>query len=117
MLDILLSSKGDLKINDSGDIELTESVRQAIRIRLQWFWSEWRLGPEAGIPWFEEILVKNPNIDRCLQIFREAILSVKEVKNVRDMSLVIEPKTRQAKLKFTATTDEETINEEVLLNV
>lgn len=117
MLDILLGNSGDLKITDSGDIELTNSVRQAIRVRLRWFLGEWRLGPDAGIPWFEEILIKNPNIDRCCQLFREAILSVEEVKNVTNMSLTIDPKTRRAVLKFSATTEEETFNEEVLISV
>jgi hypothetical protein len=34
MKDILLTSDGDLKIDEQGDISLTDSIRQAIRIRL-----------------------------------------------------------------------------------
>lgn len=117
MLDILLTEDGDIRINQDGDISLTDSVRQAIKIRLKWFLGEWRLGPEAGLPYFEEILIKNPNIPRCCEIFRDAILSVKEVTNVTDLSLDVDPVKRRTLLKFTAVTMEETFNEEVLLSV
>ena len=35
VLDILLDTGGDYKISDTGDIILTQSVRQAIKIRLK----------------------------------------------------------------------------------
>ena len=41
MLDILLND-GDLVVTDTGDIRLTNSVRQAITIRLLWFAREWK---------------------------------------------------------------------------
>ena len=62
MLDILLDSGGDLKVSETGDISLTESVRQAIRIRLLWFLGEWRLGPLLGLDYWGTILVKNPRL-------------------------------------------------------
>ena len=43
VLDILLDTGGDYKISDTGDIILTQSVPQAIKIRLKWFLGEWRL--------------------------------------------------------------------------
>lgn len=117
MLDILLTGSGDLKISDSGDIELTNSVRQAILIRLRWFLGEWRFGPEAGLPYLEEILIKNPNIVRCIELFRGAILSVDEVRNVENMILDINPSTRRGVLKFRAITEKEIFDEEVLISV
>lgn len=117
MLDILLTGSGDLKITDSGDIELTNSVRQAILIRLRWFLGEWRFGPEAGLPYLEEILIKNPNIVRCIELFRGAILSVEEVRNVENMTLDINSSTRRGVLRFRAITDKEIFDEEVLISV
>ena len=52
MKDLLLTRDGDLYIDPAtGDIKITDSVEQAIKIRLLWFWQEWRLGPQKGIPW------------------------------------------------------------------
>lgn len=61
MLDIRLNEDGDIAISKNGDISTTESVRQAVMIRLRWIYDEWRLGPELGFPWFEEVFIKNPN--------------------------------------------------------
>ena len=95
MKDLLLTRDGDLYINPAtGDIQITDSVEQAIRIRLLWFWGEWRLGPDHGIPYFEEILIKNPNKLRIRQLFREAIMPVEEVVKLRDLQANIDPATR-----------------------
>ena len=117
MLDILLSSNGDLKLTPDGDIELTNSVRQAILIRLRWFLNERRFNPDAGLPYLEEILVKNPNIVRCIDLFRSAILSVDEVKNVENMTLDVSPSSRSGVLRFRAITESDVFNEEVLIRV
>lgn len=117
MLDILLRQDGDLMVTASGDIELTNSVRQAILIRLRWFLGEWRFGPDVGLPYLEEILIKNPNIIRCIDLFRNAILSVDEVRNVENMTLDVNAATRKGVLHFRAITDKEVIDEEVLIDV
>ena len=60
MIDILLEEDGDIAVSEVGDISITNSVRQAVLIRLRWIYNEWRLGPELGFPWFEQVFVKNP---------------------------------------------------------
>ena len=62
MADILLNSDGDIKVDGIGEIRLTTSAKQAILIRLRWIFAEWRLGPDFGFPWFEDVLIKNPII-------------------------------------------------------
>ena len=115
MLDILLTPDGDLNITEHGDIQLTESVRQAIRIRLLWFFSEWRFAPELGVPYFEDILIKNPNISRIRSIIRREVMSVREVRDVRDLNIDINAHSRRAVFSFNAVTDEETFREEVVI--
>ena len=73
MTDIMLNTNGDIAISDTGDISLTESVRQAILVRLRWIYREWRLGPEYGFRWFEEVFVKNPNEVKIRHLIREEI--------------------------------------------
>ena len=113
MLDILLTKDGDLNINGWGDITLTESVRQAIRIRLLWFFEEWRFAPELGIPYWEEVFIKNPNIARIRRIVRNEVLSVQEVQDVRNVQISIDNDTRNARITFDAVIDEEIYREEV----
>lgn len=43
MKDLLLDRDSDLSVTENGDICLTDSIRQAIFIRLRWFLGEWKL--------------------------------------------------------------------------
>ena len=79
MTDIMLDKAGDIKVSAVGDISLTESVRQAVLIRLRWIYQEWRLGPTMGFPWFEEVFVKNPNTVKIRQLIRDEIMQVEGV--------------------------------------
>lgn len=116
MLDILLDRDGDLKVSETGDISLTESVRQAIRIRLLWFLGEWRLGPLAGLDYWGTVLVKNPNLVKIWQAIRDEILSVNEVTAVKDLQLVHDVQARTLAVRYEAVTDEETFRDEVSIN-
>lgn len=101
MKDILLNRDGDLVINATGNIEITDSVAQAIIIRLRWFFNEWRFAPQYGVPYFEEVLVKNPSDLRVRQIIRDEILSVEEVESVSRLDISIRP-DRKALIRFAA---------------
>ena len=113
MIDFKLSPDWDLELSAVGDISATDSVVQAVRVRLLWFFQEWRLGPGFGIPYFEEILVKNPNEVKVRHLIREAVMSVDGVTNVQGVGLDIDKKTRRATVTVTFTTNEQTYKEEV----
>lgn len=116
MKDLLLTQSGDLYFDESGDIKLTDSVSQAILVRLRWFWEEWRFSPEFGVPYFEEFLVKNPNLNYIRQLIREQIASVKEVTGIPMLDITFDKSRRELKIIFTATTQAQEIKEEVLIN-
>lgn len=114
MVDLLLDKEtGDLALTDSGDISITDSVQQAVHIRLLWFLDEWRLGPTLGFPYFQQMLVKNPNVAKLKYLLRQTVLSVDEVTGVTDIDFGIDKQTRHATIKITYTTDEGTFREEV----
>lgn len=113
VIDFKLDAKGDLEFSPVGDIAPTESIVQAVRIRLLWFFQEWRLGPVLGIPYFENILVKNPNEVKVRHLIREAVMSVEGVTNVQGVNLAIDKKTRQATIIVAFSTDEDSFKEEV----
>ena len=112
-MDILLSSDGDLFLTQRGDISLADSVAQKIKIRLKWWLGEWRWDEEEGLPYKDELLVKNPDTDSFEMLVREKIFEVEEVIEVKDVSITYDKKTRVGKILFTALTDTETIKEEV----
>ena len=117
VLDILLDTGGDYKISDTGDIILTQSVRQAIKIRLKWFLGEWRLGPLLGLDYWGTVLVKNPNLVKVRQAIRDEILSVEEVTGVNRVDLKADTAKRQLIVSYEAVTSEKTFREEVKINV
>lgn len=101
MKDLLLDKNGDLVVNPTTGVTITDSVAQAIKIRLQWFFNEWRFAPQYGVPYFEEILVKNPKNLRVRQIIRDEILSVEEVEQVTKLNIIMNP-NRKALITFSA---------------
>lgn len=113
-VDILLDKNGDLYF-EGADIVLANSVRQKINIRLQWFFQEWRWDDEAGIPYFEYLFIKNPDLDQIKEIIEEQIFNVDEVTEINDVSIEIDNKSRGAVITYEVATDEETFREEVII--
>ena len=116
MTDFKMDSSGDLEINALGDISTTESVSQAVLIRLRWFLREWRLGPSLGFPYFEEVFVKNPNLTKIRFLLREEIMGVEGVTNVTGIEIAPDPSSRRVKIAVAFTVGEEKYREEVVLH-
>ena len=115
MTDIFLTADGDIYISEAGDISLTDSIRQAARIRLLWFLGEWRFWPDTGVPYFEEILIKNPNIERLRWIIRDEVVSVDGVIDVRNIRIDINKAKRTAMVSLDIVLADETYREEVAI--
>ena len=81
-MDLALSpDTGDLLIEnfDAQLVRDLDSVEQALRVRLQFFLGEWFLDTTAGIPFYEDILIKNPNIPNIESILKAEILETEDV--------------------------------------
>lgn len=79
MATLLLNANGDLDVT-SGTVEVTTNTateyRQKVQARLQSFKGEWRYELGHGMPYYERIYVKNPQLVEVQEIFRRTILSV-----------------------------------------
>lgn len=113
MIDLKLNAAGDLDISTAGDISSTDSIIQAVRIRLLWFFGEWRLMPSLGFPYFEYLLVKNPNESKLRYLIRETVMSVDGVKDVTNILFNIDKKSRSASIAVSFATDEDKFREEI----
>lgn len=119
MLDIKLCTDGDyagdFDLTDDGDIQLSNSLLQNAKVAILWIADEWRLGPDIGLPWYEEILVKNPNAELIRQEIRDALLTVDGVEDADAELLEFDRKNRTIKFRFSITADGEVYSEEVTL--
>lgn len=114
-MDIKLSYRVDAENPIPGDIflqngqmvltsEVAEATAQRLRIRLCFFKGEWYLDQRLGIPYFSEVFVKNPNLNRLKSMFRSVILSTEGVATVSRLKLTMDRETRAATLTFKALT-------------
>lgn len=108
MVDIALRiGAHDLLIADGGDILLidnAERVAQQIQIKLKSFLGEWFLDTSYGVPYFEYILVKDPNMTHIRSILRQQIGEVDDVTKVPDLSLSFDRQNRLLTVEYTAET-------------
>ena len=112
MNDIRLDSNWDLYI-DKYDIQQTDSLAQQINIRLKWFFEEWVFRPEFGVDYFGKIFVKNPNNQKIISMLTDVIMSVEGVTDVPSIDIELDRKSREATIRYEATTNEETLRKEV----
>ena len=126
MNDLLLDKDGDLHIKEvygtdvqgnpylvSADVVKTNSIAQAIKIRLQWFFNEWIFNPEYGVKYFEYFFVKNPSKVLIISALNQQIMSVDGVDSVRDIEIEIDNSKRSAVITYEAVIGEEALREEV----
>jgi hypothetical protein len=98
---------GDLLI-ESGDLVMTkeaDAIRQHISQRLKSFAGEWFLDLDAGLPYYRDILVKNPNTLVVSGLIQEEIIKTPGVIELRSFEFVHEKATRALTVKFEVLVD------------
>jgi hypothetical protein len=89
MSDLLMNVQtNDLQITN-GDLSLatgTTEIAQNVQQRLQVWLGEWFLNTTIGVPYRQQILVKNPNLDLVQADLISAIVSTPGVTQVLDFS-------------------------------
>lgn len=105
--DLYLNANHDIALvgADLGLIRDGEAVRQSADIRLQFFMEEWFLDLSAGMPWFQEILIKNPNIPAITEVFRAQLLAVPGILDIEQLGVDYTSSTRTLRVNWRATTD------------
>jgi len=88
-------------VEATGDIEIpprivrgVEAVRLRLLARLQFFKREWFLDKRQGMPYFEAVFVKNPDIGLIQSLFRRAILSTPGVLTIAKMTTTFDKAAR-----------------------
>jgi hypothetical protein len=107
--DIVLQN-GDIMMIDNA-----ERVAQQILITLRFWYGEWFLNVNEGVPYLEYVLIKKPNMAHIRQILTEQIQSVEGVKAVTDMELTFDQRERSLLVEYTADTDYGLVTDKAIL--
>lgn len=104
MADIALDTDGDLLLGDDSLVlaEGDDAIVQQLTIRFKFILGEWFLDRRQGLPLFDEVLVKNPELSRVRSIFRQTILTTPGIATIEEFTLTLESATRKASMVFLA---------------
>jgi len=95
----------------SGDLFMDADVAQAVKIRMLFIGGEWFLNRNQGVPYFEQVFVKNPNLGHVAAIFRKTILDTPGVRGLTSFEFAFDGTSRVLTLTWAADTDEGEISD------
>lgn len=94
---------GDMDFS-TGDGVMVVDAAQAITIRLKFFLAEWYLDQSLGLPYFQRMFVKQPNLAHLTQLYRKTILDTPSVQQITAFSLDYDRRTRRLSVSFACDT-------------
>jgi len=97
-------------------IDGADKVAQQIKITLLAFMGEWFLDVTFGVPYLEEILVKNPHMPTVETILRAHINAVPHVIVINEFSMEFDRARRTLSVNFVCQTDFGAIKQSVQLD-
>lgn len=104
MADILIDNDCELVFRDNdlvfadGDAALV----QHLRIRFQFFLGEWFLDARIGVPYYQSILIKNPDIPFVVSVFRRVVLTTPGIAALQRFDFDLDGTTRRFSISFIA---------------
>lgn len=107
MEDLRLGTDGDLALSAAGDLEVVsglDAVVQRLRFALQHFKGEWILDEAFGVPWFQDVLKKNPNPVVVDAVLKSVILGTPGVLAIESLDLDWDRARRRLTVRFSALT-------------
>jgi hypothetical protein len=103
---------GDLLIREL-DMRLTQgtdSVEQRLRQNLKAYQGDWFLDESNGLPYYKDILVKNPDISNIESIFKVAIAETEGVDELLAFDSSFDSSIRQFSISFKVRSGEDVIS-------
>lgn len=97
----------------AGDLELAngttrvskdgEYAKQRVSVSLDFFLGEWFLDTKQGMPYFRDVLLKNPNGDTVRSVFKRRILQTPGIVSADKLDVKLDSAARLASIDFEAT--------------
>lgn len=113
-----MNENRDLKLNfDTHDLEIErfdlvfqddqlDATRQRLKIRIKFFFTEWFLDTNFGLPYYEIILKKNPNLQEIEGRLIDTIVSTPRVLEILDFNLDFDAAARILFVNFRVLTED-----------
>lgn len=112
MSDIKMTDEGDLAI-ENGSLSMVtgqDGIRQDLIQKLRSFLGEWFLDLSDGVPYYQNILIKNPSPQVVESLLQDRILSTPGVIEILSFNLDYDPALRKLTGAFDVRTEEGIIN-------
>ncbi len=106
-MDLSLDDNWDL-VTDATDlllVDAAEAIGQHLAQRLKTFAGEWFLDLRVGVPYLQQVLVKNPDPVVLDSIFKSEIINTPGIVELRQFDLRMDAAARQLQLSFKAVID------------
>ena len=87
----------DLSLDENGNLSVStglEGLRQKVIQKFRLFRGEWFLDTNAGLPYEQEILVRQVDVGLVSTMFNNTLLSEPEITNVTEFTSNLDPNTR-----------------------
>lgn len=106
--DAVSAFNGDLAVvnNSLVLVDGADAIRQHLQVRFGLFLGEWFLDEELGVPWFRDVLVKNPSFIVVQETLKGVVLDTPGVLELEQFSFEYDNATRVATLDFRCLTTE-----------
>lgn len=113
----LKTEDNDLLFENNSLVLVTgqQEVKQRLEQRIQTFFGEWFLNTAEGVPYYQDILIKNPNVGLVEATFKNVITLTPGVSELLEFDFTFDKQAREATLKFRARGDSGDIGLEVTI--
>lgn len=108
MKDLALNTATHDLVVENYDLQFVDEVsqvRQNIKIRLLFLFNEWFLDSNLGVPYFEQLCTKDPNIALVDSFLKSTIIETPGVSQLLEYSSDYSPIQRTLVLNFKVLTD------------
>lgn len=104
MNSLRLNADYDLVIetNSFVPIDGREAIKQHLAVRFGIFFPEFRYDTSVGVPYYQDILVKNPQFVVVQEVLKKTVLDTPGITDLIDFSFEFVSGTRDAQLTFRA---------------
>lgn len=104
--DLFLDETGNISLRKSETLdELVDLICQRVKCRLQTFRGECYLDRNMGVPYFKEVMKKNPDLGKVRSLLAATIVGVEGVKSLEELKIKFDASTREYKVIFRALAD------------
>ena len=107
-----LDSDGDMALDSAGLPFFIGGVDEAIqrmRVRFLFFLKEWFRDQNLGVPYFEHILIKRPNLTLVRSLWRQVILGTPGITGLNRLTESYDPVLRTLRPVFEAVFEDGTL--------